>query len=369
MPSARRPSGAKNITTAVPSESVAAYDRRAFPPGRFYCRRNVYAPHLPRRAALALEPAHNPWRSVRSLYPVAIRRAAVSLTRDPQSLGLLYLDSRELPQYLTREQIPALVGSCKSERDRMFVRVGFETGGRVSELLEIRKSDIDLSNRQIRLRTLKRKLGDRRRKHHEFFRWIPVSTALCADLANFMLQVAMHGPSKGDAARHGDRLAALDRLLSAIALPAKVTLDQAATVRELALPVLEEFHGRDFKKLHRELVRVRAGHRVTRVLRQARALELEQGRLVENMRLFPFSRQNADKIVRSAAKRAGLIARGGRDVSTHILRHSFAMNCLTQGVPITVLKDLLGHASITSTMVYLKTHPVEAKAFLEKVKF
>lgn len=286
----------------------------------------------------------------------------MSLTvRDPQSLALLHLDSRELPQYLTREQIPALVGSCKSERDRMFVRVGFETGGRVSELLEIRKADIDLANRQIRLRTLKRKAyGDRRAKHHEFYRWIPVSAGLCADVGNFMLQVAMHGQSKGEAARHTARLGELDRLAA---------LPDPAAAREPAIAALAEFHGRDFKKLHRELARVRAGHRVARVLRQARALELEQGRLVENMRLFPFSRQNADKIVRSAAKRAGLIARGGRDVSTHILRHSFAMNCLTQGVPITVLKDLLGHASITSTMVYLKTHPVEAKAFLEKVKF
>lgn len=284
----------------------------------------------------------------------------MSLTRDPQALALLHLDSRELPQYLTREQIPALVGSCKSERDRMFVRVGFETGGRVSELLEIRKADIDLSNRQIRLRTLKRKFGDRRAKHHEFFRWIPVSAALCADVGNYMLQVAMHGSSKHEAARHAARLGELDRLAA---------LPDPAAAREPAIAALAEFHGRDFKKLHRELARVRAGHRVARVLRQARALELEQGRLVENMRLFPFSRQNADKIVRQAAKRAGLIACGGRDVSTHILRHSFAMNCITQGVPVTVLKDLLGHASITSTMVYLKTHPVEAKHFLEKVKF
>jgi site-specific recombinase XerD len=45
------------------------------------------------------------------------------------------------------------------------------------------------------------------------------------------------------------------------------------------------------------------------------------------------------------------------------------MNCLTQGVPITVVKELLGHASISSTMVYLKTDPAQAREFLSKVQF
>jgi site-specific recombinase XerD len=45
------------------------------------------------------------------------------------------------------------------------------------------------------------------------------------------------------------------------------------------------------------------------------------------------------------------------------------MNCLTQGVPINVVKEMLGHASITNTMVYLKTDPAQAREFLSKVQF
>jgi integrase/recombinase XerD len=211
------------------------------------------------------------------------------IPRDPAAVALMRVDRAALPQYLTREQVAKLVASCresKNGRDRLFVRMAFETGGRVSELIEIRRSDIDLTNRQVRLRTLKRRT-DKRRKIAHAARWIPVSHSIVADLGVYLLALR---------------------------------------------PKLGEQEWDDF-------------------------------------RLFPFTRQAAHKLIRSAGKRAGLVARGGRDVSPHILRHSFAMNCLTQGVPITVVKELLGHRTITSTMVYLKTDPAQAREFLSKVQF
>src|SRR5258708_35083782 len=99
--------------------------------------------------------------------------------------------------------------------------------------------------------------------------------------------------------------------------------------------------------------------------------ELDPGlrRFTDEPRLFPYSRQAMFNTVRHAGERAHLVARGGRNVSPHILRHSFAMNCINQGVPINVVKELLGHSSITNTMVYLKTAPPEAREFLAKVQF
>ena len=210
---------------------------------------------------------------------------------NPQTRALVHLDSRAMPQYLAREQVSELVAACRSPRDRLFIRVAFEAGGRVTEFISIRRCDIDIPGRQIRLRTLKQR-RDRRRKREEAARWIPVTDALCADLGTYML--------------------ALD-----------------ARFRHLAV----------------------------------------YAQVVDTERLFPISRQAAFKLIRKAAKRAGLIARGGREISPHILRHSFAKNCLNQGVPITVVQKLLGHASITSTMVYLKVDPAEARAFLSNVKF
>src|SRR5258708_4940642 len=177
------------------------------------------------------------------------------VTRDPQSVALFRLDRATLPQYLTRDQVHELVAKgCRRPRDRFFARVAFETGGRVSELLGLVRSDVDIANRQIRLRTLKRRT-DRRRKIVELARWIPVSHSLCADLANWFLTPSSRRPVR--------------------------TLELGTPKAESLLAATAE------------------------------------------TRIFPFTRQAAFKIIRSAGRRAGLVARGGREISPHILRHSF----------------------------------------------
>ena len=48
---------------------------------------------------------------------------------------------------------------------------------------------------------------------------------------------------------------------------------------------------------------------------------------------------------------AGL--RGQEVINLHSLRHSYATHLLEQGLTIVTLKELLGHADITTTMIYL----------------
>jgi len=52
---------------------------------------------------------------------------------------------------------------------------------------------------------------------------------------------------------------------------------------------------------------------------------------------------------RLALKKAGII----KEVSVHSLRHTYATHLLEEGVDIVTIKELLGHASIQTTMVYL----------------
>jgi site-specific recombinase XerD len=52
-----------------------------------------------------------------------------------------------------------------------------------------------------------------------------------------------------------------------------------------------------------------------------------------------------------------LKASGNSDLSTHKLRHTAATTWLTNGADITKIKDMLGHASILTTMLYAHVTP------------
>ncbi len=50
----------------------------------------------------------------------------------------------------------------------------------------------------------------------------------------------------------------------------------------------------------------------------------------------------------------------------HILRHTRAVELLRAGVPVTVVQDILGHSSITTTAIYLRISGQEAKGILRE---
>ena len=66
------------------------------------------------------------------------------------------------------------------------------------------------------------------------------------------------------------------------------------------------------------------------------------------------SQRGTQWVVGEAVKRAGI----RKEVHTHTLRHSYATHLLEQGVNILVIKELLGHSNISTTMIYLhlQTH-------------
>ncbi len=63
----------------------------------------------------------------------------------------------------------------------------------------------------------------------------------------------------------------------------------------------------------------------------------------------PLSRVMVFKVVKEACQKAGL----RRSISPHTFRHSFATHMLEGGADLRAVQEMLGHASITTTEVYL----------------
>ncbi|NJN28663.1 MAG: tyrosine-type recombinase/integrase [Cyclobacteriaceae bacterium] len=80
--------------------------------------------------------------------------------------------------------------------------------------------------------------------------------------------------------------------------------------------------------------------------------------MAENPHIWLFNGKESDGrysvkglswVMREALKKTNI----SKEVSLHALRHSYATHLLEDGLNIVTLKDLLGHADITTTMIYL----------------
>ncbi|NPA49284.1 MAG: site-specific tyrosine recombinase XerD [Thermodesulfobacteria bacterium] len=76
---------------------------------------------------------------------------------------------------------------------------------------------------------------------------------------------------------------------------------------------------------------------------------LDEPHLFLNRRGKPLSRQRFWQIIKSYAVRAGL---DPREITPHVLRHSFATHLLERGADLRTVQMMLGHASLATTQIY-----------------
>jgi integrase/recombinase XerD len=92
------------------------------------------------------------------------------------------------------------------------------------------------------------------------------------------------------------------------------------------------------------------GDMLCRGIKKYLSAEQPRGFLFEGQNGEAFSQRGAQWVISQAVKKAGIVK---EDVSLHTLRHTYATHLLEQGVNILTIKELLGHAHINTTMMYL----------------
>lgn len=101
-------------------------------------------------------------------------------------------------------------------------------------------------------------------------------------------------------------------------------------------------------------------------LREIRSY-LETHKFLKDEKLFPFSPQWAGKLINKEV--AKLDIELPIKISPHSFRHSFACNAILHGLPLTVVRDWLGHSNVSVTEVYTAVLSSETNHLMRYLAF
>lgn len=94
-------------------------------------------------------------------------------------------------------------------------------------------------------------------------------------------------------------------------------------------------------------------------LSEVKTLEID-----DEYRIWNFSRSTASRLIRHVMDSAAI---EGTKACARGLRHSFAVNAISHNIPLTLIQKWMGHASLTTTAIYLNILGAEERGFAERM--
>lgn len=221
----------------------------------------------------------------------------------PEKIELKKIGER-IVDFLTREEVERIfevvdISGRVGMRDRAILETLYSTGLRVSELVSLNRSQVDLERREFSIRGKGQKprivfLSER------CVKWIRLYLSERTD--NWEPLFVSFGRSRD------------------------ILEDEEKNARDTARSMRSREAGPNAAPL--------------------------RSALGEKRRLTAYTIQ---EMVRRSARLAGI----GKKVTPHVIRHSFATELLHNGADIRAVQEMLGHASITTTQIY--THSTNAR--------